>query len=196
MPMLAGCSFIEDFDPMKSGECETGKKACPVQKKCVPLDDPATGCGNDSCGACPARANATLICARDRKPDASARSECAFKCSSGYEDCNKNPDDGCEIELGLFEGKCPKISTDSGVDSGGSGGAAEAGETGGSVGTGGSVEADGSFDADSSLPDSSIVDADSSLDVNAGGSAGSGGAIGSGGSAGSGGAIGTGGAAG
>src|SRR4051794_12026069 len=90
LPMLARCSFIEDFGPMKSGECENGQKACPTLRMCVPLDDPATGCGNPvSCKPCEHRANTSATLCQSIA--ASGVAECAFACSIGWQNCDGNP---------------------------------------------------------------------------------------------------------
>jgi hypothetical protein len=63
-------------------------------------NNPVTGCEvhttNDvqNCGACglvcPNRANATSVC---------ANSQCTFVCNSGYQNCDGNATNGCEIHL-------------------------------------------------------------------------------------------------
>jgi hypothetical protein len=119
VPVVATCSLIQDFDSMKNGQCASGKKACPFIRKCVPLDDPAMGCGDVStCSRCPDRPNATATC---------EQRECAMQCQDGWADCDGLADNGCEIELAMTpESRCP---ADGGVDddSGGTGGSGAGG---------------------------------------------------------------------
>ncbi|MDB4929279.1 MAG: uncharacterized protein JWM10_1763 [Myxococcaceae bacterium] len=50
-------------------------------------------CGN----ACPTRANATSTC---------AAGTCGFTCAAGFEDCNADPTDGCEVDTRTSAGHC------------------------------------------------------------------------------------------
>ncbi|MBX3181189.1 MAG: hypothetical protein KIT72_15080 [Polyangiaceae bacterium] len=64
------------------------EKVCGIQ--CVAIDDPAFGCGADSCSACVT-------------PKATSRCEegaCSIvSCDDGYRDCNTDPIDGCEVSF-------------------------------------------------------------------------------------------------
>ena len=51
------------------------------------------GCGN----ACPARPNATAVCESGR---------CGIRCAAGFEDCDGNPANGCEVELATSAAHC------------------------------------------------------------------------------------------
>ena len=56
---------------------------------CVNTSNDPSNCG--SCGAsCSAGANATAVC---------AAGSCAFVCSAGFADCDRNPANGCEVNL-------------------------------------------------------------------------------------------------
>jgi hypothetical protein len=75
--------------------CSPGKKACGAD--CVPKDDPATGCAATDCSPC-APAHASAIC---------VGGECTVaQCANGYEDCNGDPKDGCEVSLKTDAANC------------------------------------------------------------------------------------------
>ena len=81
--------------------CEVGRaKAC--GGSCVTLDDPATGCGAASCAPC-AIPNAKAAC--------SGVACLLAECLDGYDDCNKNPADGCEANLGTSLLHCGACGT-------------------------------------------------------------------------------------
>lgn len=66
---------------------DAGQKVC--SKQCVPLDDPSTGCGANTCTAC-AIPNATAACSGG----ACRRDACIDK----FLECNGVDSDGCEVD--------------------------------------------------------------------------------------------------
>ncbi|AKV02850.1 Tryptophan synthase alpha chain [Labilithrix luteola] len=86
---------------------QTGPLACSADQHicvdvCVSPDDPAYGCGADTCDACPTP-HATAIC---------QNGACAVgACEAGHADCNQRPDDGCETDLSKPEscGACGTV---------------------------------------------------------------------------------------
>lgn len=81
--------------------CETGWGDCngnPVDGCEVNLSTEARNCG--SCGTvCPVRGNSTPTC---------AAGSCGLSCRAGWADCNRDPSDGCEVNLATPEncGSC------------------------------------------------------------------------------------------
>jgi hypothetical protein len=79
--------------------CATGMSDCdrnPVNGCETDLRSASRHCG--TCGnTCPARANATPVC---------AGGSCGYTCANGYADCNADPLDGCETELGRDPQHC------------------------------------------------------------------------------------------
>lgn len=91
-----------DARPPGSADCAPGSHAC--GGACVPLDDPAYGCGSADCRPC-GLSRATATC-RDGR--------CAIdRCDDGHADCNESADDGCEVDLskasscGACDAACP-----------------------------------------------------------------------------------------
>ncbi|HSM92846.1 MAG TPA: hypothetical protein VLT47_08135 [Anaeromyxobacteraceae bacterium] len=87
--LASACTFTidpEKYAPKSAADCP-GQKACGY--KCVPADDPATGCGTPSCDPCPGAANAITTCG-----DTGA---CALQCNLGWGDCDAAV--GCETKL-------------------------------------------------------------------------------------------------
>lgn len=76
--------------------CEAGvAKVC--SGSCVPVDDPATGCGGASCAPC-AFAHAKAAC---------RSSSCSVgECLEGFGNCNRDEQDGCEVDLGASLAHC------------------------------------------------------------------------------------------
>lgn len=69
--------------------CGTDQKSC--GEECVPLGDPAFGCGPDVCTPCDAGPQVNgATC------DAAGR--CVLTCSPDYEDADLDPENGCEIK--------------------------------------------------------------------------------------------------
>jgi hypothetical protein len=93
---LAACTLVAETSSLDSG-CPAGEKLC--SRGCVSTQDPAYGCGSPRCDQpCP-QANATARCA----PDGS----CAIaSCSGKYADCNRTPDDGCEVDTAHDPAHC------------------------------------------------------------------------------------------
>ena len=88
---VGGCSAgWSDCNGVSADGCETETGA------------DVTNCG--TCGnVCPVRAHATTTC---------TSGACGFSCDAGWSDCNGNPADGCEANLGsdpLHCGSCPTI---------------------------------------------------------------------------------------
>jgi hypothetical protein len=75
--------------------CPAGLKPC--GHTCTPLGNPATGCGTATCSPC-SLPNASTSCHADR---------CVVDaCVSGWEDCDRDPTNGCEEATSLTEGPC------------------------------------------------------------------------------------------
>ncbi len=87
--------------PIPDGGCFPGTKPC--NGVCVPLADPAYGCGPTTCEPC-ALTNATARCEAQ---------QCRVElCASPHEDCNQDPLDGCESNLQLDPTHCGTCTTD------------------------------------------------------------------------------------
>ncbi len=63
------------------------KKVC--AGACAPLDDPAFGCGQASCAACPAPTGTVAGCAPS--------GDCSLTCGAGATDCDGNLTNGCNL---------------------------------------------------------------------------------------------------
>jgi len=78
--------------------CKAGEMLCGFI--CVSKTDPAYGCGNDNCKPCGKFDHATTVC---------SNSQCSpGVCDSGYDNCNQNAQDGCEIKLASDPKHCGK----------------------------------------------------------------------------------------
>jgi hypothetical protein len=87
--VCTGCSAVVSLDPLTNGVCGERQKAC--SEACVPLDNPLYGCAAASCAPC-AIPNTVAVCSRE--------GQCAIAvCSTGYEDCDRQPENGCEVDL-------------------------------------------------------------------------------------------------
>ena len=79
--------------------CNTGFRNCDgnASNGCeVNVFTSTANCG--TCGnVCPPRANATPVC---------NNGTCGFTCNSGFDDCNNNASDGCEVNLMTDENNC------------------------------------------------------------------------------------------
>jgi hypothetical protein len=76
------------LDASDDTECFSGNKNC--EGVCVRIDDPAFGCTRESCSPCVIR-NGEPVC---------AAGVCVVaRCIFGYEDCNTDPLDGCEVDV-------------------------------------------------------------------------------------------------
>jgi hypothetical protein len=90
--LAAGCTLTLDpsqYAPKSASDCGPSQKVCGY--KCVPKDDPATGCGGESCLPCAGGANAIATCG--------ASNACALQCNLGFGDCVNGAADGCEAKL-------------------------------------------------------------------------------------------------
>lgn len=70
------------------GECGTGQMLC--NNACVSITDPLYGCGNPACTPCSV-GHATAAC--------QGRTCVVGACDPGFADCDKNPANGCEVDL-------------------------------------------------------------------------------------------------
>jgi hypothetical protein len=84
-----------DTTPGNDGECGDGTKDC--NGKCVSTNDPATGCGGDSCDPCQLP-HATVRC---------VDGACAIRqCQDNFRNCNEQTDDGCEADITSDTSNC------------------------------------------------------------------------------------------
>jgi hypothetical protein len=82
------CSVTTDLDPLNSRVCDPGTKAC--NDKCIGLKDPVHGCGLPTCSPC-SPPNAVARCNTNNQCDIAS-------CEPGFNDCDFNPANGCEIQ--------------------------------------------------------------------------------------------------
>lgn len=92
--LLPACQLAADpgkYAPKEPAQCGAFEKACGY--RCVPVDDPATGCAAAGCEPCaaPSGPNQAAVC--------SATGACAIGCAAGLGDCNGSAQDGCEQPL-------------------------------------------------------------------------------------------------
>jgi alpha-tubulin suppressor-like RCC1 family protein len=93
--LLAACSLVESYDSDTNRTCGPGGKAC--GSTCVSVDDPAKGCGGDSCEPC-ALPNATATC--------SAGACAVARCAAAFANCDGVDANGCEVNLGTDVHNC------------------------------------------------------------------------------------------
>jgi hypothetical protein len=74
--------------PPDGGTCATGQMLC--NNACVSITDPLYGCGNPACTPCKLD-HATAAC--------QGRTCAVAACDPGFADCDKNPANGCEVDL-------------------------------------------------------------------------------------------------
>lgn len=74
--------------PPDGGTCAAGQMLC--SNACVSITDPLYGCGNPACTPCKLD-HATAAC--------QARACVPAACDPGFADCDKNPANGCEVDL-------------------------------------------------------------------------------------------------
>lgn len=86
---FSACSFTVDLDYLKDRRCPTKQKLC--NDKCIPNDNPQTGCAADSCIPCTI-AQATANCTNEGHCGIAA-------CLRSYRDCNHQVEDGCEVDI-------------------------------------------------------------------------------------------------
>jgi serine/threonine protein kinase len=89
----AGQSTRAEAEPPRCGQ---GLKSCDGQ--CVSVDEPAHGCGGDTCDACSV-SNATARCNRHGACDIAA-------CHVGFDDCDGAVGNGCETNLRVDPDHC------------------------------------------------------------------------------------------
>jgi hypothetical protein len=74
--------------PPDGGQCATGQMLC--NNACVSITDPLYGCGNPAC----------TPCSLDHAASACQGRTCVVAtCDTGFSDCDKNPANGCEVDL-------------------------------------------------------------------------------------------------
>jgi hypothetical protein len=79
-----------------SSVCPAGQKEC--GGACVATGDPAYGCTPDGCAPCAPYPNASQAC---------AQGACALgACDTGFENCNGDPADGCEVDIETDPANC------------------------------------------------------------------------------------------
>lgn len=85
---MAACTLAVDTERLDEG-CPEGTKAC--DGECVSTLDTATGCGRPGCAPCSLQ-NADSLCAPN--------GDCVIAtCTRPYEDCDGQPENGCEVNL-------------------------------------------------------------------------------------------------
>lgn len=88
--LAAGCTLTldaEKYAPKSAADCGPNQKVCGY--KCVAKDDPATGCGGESCQPCQGDVNAIAVCGDG--------GTCATQCNLGWGNCDAGA--GCETRL-------------------------------------------------------------------------------------------------
>lgn len=99
---FSACTFTVDLDYLQNRQCPSNQKLC--NDKCVPKDNPQTGCATDSCVPC-TLGQATATCA--------ASGGCAIAvCLRSYKDCNLMPFDGCEVDVDHDPDHCGSCTAD------------------------------------------------------------------------------------
>jgi hypothetical protein len=101
--------------------CNEGTCSCPAgttrcHDQCVDLQNDAANCGY--CGArCPGPSSTRPGHPVTGGPQCVA-GECTYVCKPGYADCNKNVDDGCEVDLNTSQKNCGSCGTTCNVAAG------------------------------------------------------------------------------
>ena len=98
---LTACSDDDDSNvdetdtDVPDDDCEPGFRLC--GEECVDTTSSALHCG--ACdNACPRNANERAPTCED--------SQCVSRCQPGFEDCNEDPSDGCEINIESDDDNC------------------------------------------------------------------------------------------
>ncbi len=98
--LAAACSLVVDPAGLQRG-CAAGTKPCevaPGEQRCVSQSDPEYGCARESCVPC-TLLHAVEVCGGD--------GECAVgTCEPEFEDCDRAPKNGCEVDLLSSYGNC------------------------------------------------------------------------------------------
>jgi hypothetical protein len=74
--------------PPDGGQCATGQMLC--NNACVSITDPLYGCGNPACTPCKL-GHSSSAC--------QGRTCVVATCDTGFADCDKDPANGCEVDL-------------------------------------------------------------------------------------------------
>ncbi len=99
--LAASCTLAVDTDTLNEG-CPEGRKLC--DGVCVSILDTETGCGTDACVPCSLQ-NADVLCAPS--------GACVIAtCTDPWEDCDRNPANGCEINLDNNPDYCGSCDAD------------------------------------------------------------------------------------
>jgi hypothetical protein len=94
--VLFCCTVAFDLSSLESGCDESTEKRC--DNRCVPLNDPETGCAEDGCAPCYA-ANGSAKCDSDNY--------CYMvDCLDFWDDCDDDPSNGCETNLATNPNHC------------------------------------------------------------------------------------------
>jgi hypothetical protein len=103
--LAAGCQLLVDLDGLKDQHCGPDEKACPGIG-CVKKDSTATGCNDPTCRPC-APQHAIAMCDDDLR--------CSYvrtSCFRGWDNCDGDPENGCETDLThnrMHCGTCPTV---------------------------------------------------------------------------------------
>lgn len=85
--------------------CPTGQADCGGDGHCDELDT------LDACGACGA------VCSTNNATASCTSGRCVLACDAGFADCNGDPSDGCEVELGADPEHCASCDASCGAES-------------------------------------------------------------------------------
>jgi hypothetical protein len=95
IPSLTGCTLAADGASLSQG-CPEGTKEC--DGTCVSTSDDRFGCARASCSPC-ALHHAVNSC--------NAEGACVIaSCVGSWEDCDRDPDNGCEVDLDTDPKNC------------------------------------------------------------------------------------------
>jgi hypothetical protein len=103
LTVAVGCQLIVNLDGLDDGRCGQNEKACPGGY-CVPKDDPNTGCSENGCAPC-ALPHAQATCGQN--------GHCVIVgCVVPWQDCDKIPETGCEIDVSHDPRHCGECMAD------------------------------------------------------------------------------------
>lgn len=95
VPWFLGCTLAADGASLSEG-CPEGTKEC--DGSCVSTNDDLFGCGRASCSPCSLHKSVNAC---------SAEGECVIaSCVGAWEDCDRNPQNGCEVNLDTNRAHC------------------------------------------------------------------------------------------